>query len=158
MGENIRAVDLIKKAIDIKPDYAEAHNNLGTALAAVDSFHKALTIKQDYAEVHSNLGVALQKLGKLEDAVASYWKALSINPGLDEAHEHLISSLKELGKIYEKQQLRDDKQFSERLDFFYAYLQTLGVLNSKVEEVVNGRREAIPLLTNSFLHWFETKN
>ena len=39
---------------------------------AVDLITQALAIKPDYAEAHSNLGSALQDLGKLDEAVASY--------------------------------------------------------------------------------------
>ena len=54
---------IIRKALEIKPDYAEAHNNLGLALAsrgqvdeAIAHYRKALEIKPDYAEAHNNLG------------------------------------------------------------------------------------------------------
>ena len=54
------------KALEIKPDYAEAHNNLGNALfnkgdkeAAIAQFRKALEIMPDDAKAHYNLGIAL---------------------------------------------------------------------------------------------------
>ena len=51
-GKNETAVDLIGKAIAVKPDYAEAHNNLGSEL-----------VNQD----------------KLAEAVACYRKAIDLN-------------------------------------------------------------------------------
>jgi tetratricopeptide (TPR) repeat protein len=49
------------KAIALKPDFAEAHNNRGNALtdkgdlaAAVESYNRALHIKPDYAECYRN--------------------------------------------------------------------------------------------------------
>ena len=51
-GKNETAVDLIGKAIALKPDYAEAHNNLGSEL-----------VNQD----------------KLAEAVACYRKAIDLN-------------------------------------------------------------------------------
>ena len=53
----------MSKALAIKPDFADACNNLGITLkklgqlgAAVKSYEKALAIKPDYAEAHNNLG------------------------------------------------------------------------------------------------------
>ena len=89
-----------RRALEIKPDYAEAHSNLGNALQdlgqlddAVASYRRALEIKPDYAEAHSNLGNALQDLGQLDDAVASYRRALEIKPDFAEAHSNLIFTL-----------------------------------------------------------------
>jgi tetratricopeptide (TPR) repeat protein len=55
------AIDSYKHSIKIKPDYAEAYNNMGIALtdksdleAAVDSYKQAIKIKPDYAEAHRN--------------------------------------------------------------------------------------------------------
>ncbi len=45
---------------------------------AVDLITSALATKPDYAEAHYNLGGVLQVLGKLDKAVASYRKALAI--------------------------------------------------------------------------------
>ena len=91
-GDNDIAVDRITKAIAIKPDYAEAHSNLGISLQhlgkleeAVGSYRKALSLKPDYAEAHNNLGNALRELGKLDDAGARYRKAFAIKPNYAEA-------------------------------------------------------------------------
>ena len=62
-GQVDEAIAHYQKALEIKPDYAEAHNNLGAALAgrgqvdeAIAHYQKALEIKPDYAEAHNNLG------------------------------------------------------------------------------------------------------
>jgi 2-polyprenyl-3-methyl-5-hydroxy-6-metoxy-1,4-benzoquinol methylase len=94
------------KAIAIKPDLAEAHNNLGNALQelgrledAETSYNKAIAIKPDLAEAHSNLGNILKALGRLEDAEISYNKAIAIKPDLAEAHSNLGITLQELGRL-----------------------------------------------------------
>ena len=53
-------------AIKLKPDYAEAHNNLGNALfakrkieEAISHYKMAIKFKPDYANAHNNLGIAL---------------------------------------------------------------------------------------------------
>jgi tetratricopeptide (TPR) repeat protein len=59
------ATDALRKAVEIKPDYAEAHYNLGLIYAraeqypqAIDEFRLAIKSKPDYAEARYNLGVA----------------------------------------------------------------------------------------------------
>jgi Flp pilus assembly protein TadD len=54
-----------RKALELKPDYAEAHNNLGNALVsrgqtdeAMAHYRKALELKPDCAEAHNNLDLA----------------------------------------------------------------------------------------------------
>ena len=56
-GQVDAAIAHYQKALEIKPDYAEAHNNLGAIMArrgqidaAIAHFQKALEIKPDYAE------------------------------------------------------------------------------------------------------------
>ena len=87
LGINDRAVDLIKKALSIKPDYAKAHSNLGIVLhelkrflEAVASYNQALSIKPNFAEAHYNLGNTFTELGRLDEAVICYGKALTIGP------------------------------------------------------------------------------
>ena len=57
--------------VELKPDFAEAHNNLGNALQepgkldeAIACYRRALELKPDYAEAHNNLGNALQGPGE----------------------------------------------------------------------------------------------
>ena len=93
------------KALLIKPDFAEAHNNIGAAFLSQGKFeeasaayNKALLIKPDYANAHYNLGITLQELDRLEEAVASYSKAIALKPDYTEAHYNLGNTLEELGR------------------------------------------------------------
>ncbi len=74
----------LQQSLAIKPDYAEAYNNMGIALQeqgkleeAIEAYNKALAIKPDYAEAYNNMGIALQEQGKLEEAIEAYNKASS---------------------------------------------------------------------------------
>ena len=105
-GKLDEAIAAYRQAIDIKPDYAEAHSNLGIALAdqgkldeAIAAYRRAIGIKPDLAEAHSNLGSALQDQGKLEEASAAYRRAIGIKPDLAEAHSNLGSALQDQGKL-----------------------------------------------------------
>ena len=59
-----------ERAVSLKPDYAEAHNNLGAALheqgkldEAAGSFQQAIRLKPDFAEAYCNLGGILRSRG-----------------------------------------------------------------------------------------------
>jgi Flp pilus assembly protein TadD len=51
-------------------------------------------MKPDYAEAHSNLGVTLKELGRLDEAEASYRQAIALKPDYAEAHNNLGNTLK----------------------------------------------------------------
>ena len=70
---------------------------LGQLDDAVKSYKKALAIKPDFAEAHNNLGITLKELDQLDEAVKSYEKALTVKPDYFEAFNNLGSTLKELG-------------------------------------------------------------
>ena len=56
---------------------------------AVACYRRALELKPDFAEAHNNLGTALKNQGKLDEAVACYRRALELNPDFAEAHNNL---------------------------------------------------------------------
>ena len=64
--------NLVRRALDMKPDYAAAHNNYGIALAksgrldeAIAQFHLAIAIQTNYAHPHLGLGNALAAQGQI---------------------------------------------------------------------------------------------
>ena len=107
-GKLEEAIEAYNKALAIKPDYAEAYNNMGNALKeqgkleeAIEAYNKALAIKPDYAEAYNNMGNALKEQGKLEEAIEAYNKALAIKPDYAEAYNNMGIALKEQGKLEE---------------------------------------------------------
>ena len=74
-GKLDEAIAEYRQAIRLKPDDAEAHNNLGTILCdrkhdyegAIAEFREAIRLKPDDAEAHHDLGAALTGQGKLDD-------------------------------------------------------------------------------------------
>ena len=97
-----------RKAIEIKPDFADAYSNLGVILhdlgnlqEAEISYRKAIKIKPDYAEAHSNLGNILKELGNLPGAELSYRKAIEIKPDYAKAYSSLGCILLDLGNLQE---------------------------------------------------------
>ena len=71
-----------------------ANAGLGRPTDAIASYTRALQIKPDFAEAHNNIGLALKDLGKLDDAIASYSKALQIRPDFAKAHYNLGKALR----------------------------------------------------------------
>jgi len=99
-------IELLKKALKIKPNYPDAHLNLGNALqaqgdldGAIASYNTALQLKPNYPGAHNNLGVALKEQGDLDAAIASYNTTLQLKPNFPEAHYNLGVALKEQGDL-----------------------------------------------------------
>jgi tetratricopeptide (TPR) repeat protein len=94
-----------KRALEISPDDAKAHNNLGRALAgkgdftqAIVHWRKALEIDPRYWEAHNNLAVALIGEGRLSDAIGHLRQVLEGNPYYAEVHGNLGRALALTGK------------------------------------------------------------
>jgi tetratricopeptide (TPR) repeat protein len=86
-GQYEAAAAAWKNALQLSPDDARAHYNLGIALAqsgrfeeAVLHYRQALRANPEFGEVHNNLAVALARAGQLDEAIAHYRKALEYNP------------------------------------------------------------------------------
>jgi predicted O-linked N-acetylglucosamine transferase (SPINDLY family) len=94
------AIECFRAAIRLRPDFAEAHNNLGNAFAqqakwveAAASYLEALRINPVFAEAHNNLGNALRHERKLEEAIVCFRQAIKLHPNYADAHVNLGSTL-----------------------------------------------------------------
>jgi len=102
------AVNANQKSVELVPQDAEAHNNLGNTLKELGrfdeaevSYTQAITLKPSFAEAHYNLGITLQELGRFDEAEASYTQAIALKPDYAEAHSNLGITLQELGRFDE---------------------------------------------------------
>ncbi len=152
-GDAGQAIELIGNAIALKPDYAEAHNNLGNALRdqgrlkeAVVVYRRALALKPDFAEAHNNLGNALNDQGKLEEAVAAYRRALELKLDFAEAHNNLGNALGDQGRLKEAVVVYR-RALELKPDFAEAHSNLGNALNDqgKLEEAVAACRRALEL-------------
>ena len=98
-----RGVELIRKAIGLNPNVAEAHSNLGNALMdlkcpaeALASCDRAIALKPDIAVAHYNRGNALKELKRPAEALASYDKAIALKPDFAETHSNRGTALMDL--------------------------------------------------------------
>ena len=108
MGKINESLIVCQKSVQLDPQDAEAHSNLGVILKelgrldeAEASCRKAITLKPHYAEAQYNLGNTLKELGKLDEAEASYIKAITLKPHYAEANNNLGNILKELDRLNE---------------------------------------------------------
>jgi Flp pilus assembly protein TadD len=67
--------------------------------AALELIGRALVLRPGSAEYHTNRGNCLQALGRLDEAVAAHRRAITINPRLASACLNLGSTLYELGAL-----------------------------------------------------------
>jgi Flp pilus assembly protein TadD len=102
------AIAHYQTALQIKPDYVEAYNNLGNALLqkgnadeAIVYYQTALQIKPDYVVTSYNLANALLQKGNVDEAIAQYQTALQIKPDYADAHNNLGNALLKKGKVDE---------------------------------------------------------
>ncbi len=86
-GRIDEAIAQYQQAVEIKPDVAAAHDNLGLALAdrsrfdeAIIQYREALKIQPRDAEAHYNLGNVLATQGRYDEALTRYREALKIQP------------------------------------------------------------------------------
>ena len=99
-GKPVEGITYLKKALAIRPGYAEAHNDLGTALVsqgkldeAVASFQKALAIQPSFVDAHCNLANVLVRQSRLDDAIAHYRMAAKLDPDNATAQNNLGQAL-----------------------------------------------------------------
>jgi len=95
-GKNSEAISQYKMAIELKPDFVKAYNNLGSALIAerkieeaISHFKMAIKIKPDYADAYNNLGSALFQKGEMKEAVHHFRETLRLKPDLVVAQKNL---------------------------------------------------------------------
>jgi tetratricopeptide (TPR) repeat protein len=101
-----RAAEALREAIRLKPDFAQAHTNLGAVLreagdlpGAVAAHREAIRLKPGYSKAHSNLGAALYESGDPAGGVAAFREAIRLKPDLAEVHFNLGAALYESGDL-----------------------------------------------------------
>jgi len=96
-GEIDRAESHLKRALSLKPDFAEAYANLGTLYdntrrfsEAIDQLEKAVGLDPQNPIYHYNLGLAYAKSKRLEKAKEEFQQSLKIEPDFKEAESKLF--------------------------------------------------------------------
>jgi predicted O-linked N-acetylglucosamine transferase (SPINDLY family) len=106
MNRADKAATYLQRAVSIKADFPEAHNNLGVAAQklgnldlAIAAFQRACDLRRDYVAAIYNLGTALQSDGQTAASVAAFRRVIQLNPGHVDARSNLGNALRNLGDL-----------------------------------------------------------
>jgi protein O-GlcNAc transferase len=96
-----------RTALRMKPDYAEAHQNLANLLRDEANYEeakgwylRALELKDNYAECWNNLGILHRSAGNPDEALICFEKSIAIE-------DHRASSYMNMGVIYEEKRNKE---------------------------------------------------
>lgn len=102
------AIADFRRALELRPDYFEAENNLGLALtqsgqpaAALSYLQAAIRLRPAAIEPRNNLGIALASTGHLPEAAATFTAALTLAPHNPRLHTNLAKVLQLQGHAAE---------------------------------------------------------
>jgi Flp pilus assembly protein TadD len=95
-GQWDEAIACFREAVRLRPDYADALNNLGNVLffqkkfdEAVACYEEVVRVAPDHAGAYSNLGEVVRQQGRLADAVTYCERAVRLRPEFAQARVHL---------------------------------------------------------------------
>lgn len=90
------AVALIERSLELEPERADWHSNLGIVLQdqlrlddAIAAYRRAIALDPNHANAHSNLGVVLRAKGEVAESEAAYRAAIRIDPEHIDAYHNL---------------------------------------------------------------------
>ncbi len=105
-GDIDKAIAEYKRALELAPDYAEAHNNLGNLLKdqkkydeAIVHFESSIRIFPDNPSTHNNLGTAYAMKGDVNKAAVYFAKAVRIQPTYFDARQNLGNAYMLQGRL-----------------------------------------------------------
>lgn len=104
-GDQAKAIELISRAVAIRPGAFAFHANLAEAYRLQGQFDRAigccrmaLALEPNYPEALCNLGASLQGQGKQAEAIDHFRRALALVPDFAVAHNNLGIALRETGE------------------------------------------------------------
>ncbi|MHC1599417.1 MAG: tetratricopeptide repeat protein [Candidatus Methanospirareceae archaeon] len=144
-------IGIIRKIIELNPDLAAAHSNLGVLLnnlerydEAEEEYREATGADPDYAAAHYNLGNLLNNLKRYDEAEEEYREAIRADPNLAAAHYNLgflLNNLKRYDEAEEeyREAIRADPDYAEAHSNLGNLLKNL----KRYDEAEEEYREAI---------------
>lgn len=136
----VLSIEAFEKAVTLKPDYAEVHNNMGLTFLqmskiedAISSFNNATSLIPNFFGAYYNKAIALNEKGDKEGAIDCYQKVLDIKPDHAESYNNLGTILMKLGRDNSAKE-NYQKSIEVRPNFVEAY-NNLGSLFIKLDKV-----------------------
>lgn len=150
-GDVDGAIPHFERCLQLKPNYAEAHYNLASALlrkgqtdAAMAEARVALNLDPNQADAHGVVGMALMTKGQLDDAIAQFSKALEIRPNHSEAHYNLAIAL--LDKHETAQAIAHyEKAIEAQPDYLEALTNLAWILATSQDSTIRNGPKAVEL-------------
>jgi tetratricopeptide (TPR) repeat protein len=147
------ALEAFEKAIELKPDHADAWNNKGAALdklgrheESLKAYEKAIELKPDHADAWINKCLALGKLGRYEESLKASEKAIELKPDYAKAWRSNGVALGKLGR-YEESLKASEKAIELKPDYASAWYNHACVYSMKgdKEKALRDLKKAIEL-------------
>lgn len=105
-GNHSEAIDLLRRAIEQFPNYAEAHHLLGMAYAntrqttsAESELKMAIALHPNFARAYHDLGLLYVHLGHLQQAEQTLTEAMAVYPRYEEAQLALAKLYEQRGDV-----------------------------------------------------------
>jgi len=147
------AIELIGRAIAIRPDVANYHSNLGEFLRhagnleeSVASFRHAIGMKGDEPGYHNGLGVTLAEARLIEPAIAEFRSAIRLKADYADAYCNLGGALREAGRLDEAvAATRTAIKLQPRMSRAYNHLGLVLFDKGEYQESISAYSKAISL-------------
>ncbi|HEX4144961.1 MAG TPA: tetratricopeptide repeat protein [Pirellulales bacterium] len=152
-GRLAQAAEAYRAVIALRPNLAEAYNNLGSVLQgqglldeAAVQFERAATLKPQLFQAHNSLGDIFHAQGKLEQAVARYRQAIALRPDIAETYSNLGALLGQQGH-YAAAAAHCERALALKPGLFQAHnnLGKIYTKQGKLDQAVARCRQAIAL-------------
>ncbi|MFN8061376.1 MAG: tetratricopeptide repeat protein [Vicinamibacterales bacterium] len=157
-GKRQEAANAYRRAIDLKPDYAEAMNNLALVLRdagrvpeAVSLLERAVAANPAFEQAHNNLGSFHRSTGRLADARREFETAVRLAPDYADALANLAAIAATEGDTaasvaYYRRALAADADHVSALGGLAWLLATRGsAVSGGTDEAVRAARHAVEL-------------
>lgn len=86
LGKTEQAIDSFRRALELEPNYSDAHYNLATVLKETDHltealpyFQNALALNPHYVKAYNNLAETLKHKGRVRESLGYYQRALQLS-------------------------------------------------------------------------------